>query len=266
MNKENKDNVVRVTDTEKNLLDYVRAFTSTTTEPEVVVKYKTVLKPLFYEEGKSRVLVIGDLHCPFDLDAYLIHCKQMYVDFQCNRVVLIGDVIDNNFSSYHETDPDGHSGGDELEKAIERLQKWYMAFPEATVVLGNHDRLIRRKAFSGGIPKEWIKEYSDVLCTPTWNYVDHIEIDGVLYVHGEGGTARTRIKDTHQSIVQGHLHTQAYIDWIFNSQQRIFGMQVGTGIDFDSYSFAYAKRGKKPAVSCGVVLNGAHPFLIPMTL
>jgi hypothetical protein len=244
----------------------LRDITTISTEPETKIIYDRQPKPLFQDTDKSRVLVVGDLHCPFDLDKYLDHCKEMYHLFDCNEVVFIGDIIDNHFSSFHTTDPDGYGAGEELLRAVDRLKRWKETFPVATVILGNHDRMVMRKAFEGGIPKVWIKDYKEVLEVPNWDFVDYKEIDGVMYVHGEGGTARTRIKSDHQSLVQGHLHTQAYIDWIFNSTQRIFGMQCGTGIDFDAYSFAYAKRGKKPAVSCGVVINGLHPFLIPMTL
>lgn len=265
--KEIKTEVTRLTTTEKEMVEKYRAFTQTSTEPSTKIVYRNGPKtPVFYEKDKSRVLVIGDLHCPFDLDEYLTHCKQVYKIFKCDTVVFIGDVIDNHYSSFHGTDADGYGGGEELKRAKDRLQRYYEAFPDATVILGNHDRLIRRKAFAGDIPKEWIKEYGEVLNTPKWTYTESAIIDGVLYVHGEGGTARTRIKDEHKSTVQGHLHTQAYIDWIFNSIRRVFGMQVGTGIDFSSYAFAYAKAGKKPAVSCGVVLNGTQPFLIPMEL
>jgi len=260
-----KTEVVRLEPKELSLIQEIRELSKgRTIKPKI--KYDRRPLPLFFDKDKSRVLVIGDLHAPFDLDQYLIHCQKVYKDFNCNTVIFIGDIIDNAFSSFHEIDPDGYGAGEELERAIARVARWYEAFPVATVILGNHDRLIRRKAFSGGIPKDWIKEYSTVLNTPHWTFTDHVVVDDVMYIHGEGGTARMRIKSEHQSIVQGHLHTQAYIDWIFNAQQRIFGMQVGTGIDFSSYSFAYAKRGKKPAVSCGVVINGIHPFLLPMNL
>jgi hypothetical protein len=33
-------------------------------------------------------------------------------------------------------------------------------------------------------------------------------------------------------------------------------MQVGCGINFDTYAMAYAKAGKKPAIGCGVVIGG----------
>ena len=212
---------------------------------------------------KNRVLVIGDLHEPFCLDTYLKHCKGVYDKYNCNKVVFIGDVIDNHYSSFHETDPDGMGGGDELDYAIKRLSKWVKAFPKATVLIGNHDRIISRKAFSGGIPKKWIRSYNEVLNAPDWNFV----IDDVLYIHGEGGTARTKMKKELHSVVQGHLHTQGYIEWVVGSRFKIFGMQVGCGINKYSYAMAYGKNFPKPFISCAVVLNGGKlPILEPMEL
>lgn len=205
---------------------------------------------------ESRILVIGDLHEPFCLDSYLDHCLYIYAKHNCNKVIFIGDLIDNHFSSYHETDPDGMSGADELEFAIQRIARWYKAFPKADVIIGNHDRLIRRKAFSGNIPKAWIKDYKEVLKTPKWKFKDRVVYDKVQYIHGEAGTARTKCKADLMSTVQGHLHTQCYTDYFVGANFKIFGSQVGCGIDFDQYSFAYAKRGKKPAIGCAVVFGG----------
>lgn len=209
----------------------------------------------FLTQRQTRVLVVGDLHCPFDLDGYLDFCKDMYARHNCNRVVFIGDIIDNHYSSYHESDPDGYGGGQELERAIDRVQKWYTTFPHADVLIGNHDRIIMRKAFSSAIPKAWVKSYNEVLGT-SWNWAERIEIDGVQYVHGEGGTARTKAKNDMQSTVQGHIHTQCYTEWMVGRNFRIFGMQVGCGVDHESYAAAYARHYKKQAIGCGVVING----------
>jgi metallophosphoesterase superfamily enzyme len=153
-----------------------------------------------------------------------------YDRFNCNQVIFIGDIIDNHYSSYHETDPNGMGGGYELKQAIKHVAKWADAFPVADVIIGNHDRLIMRKAFSSSIPKEWIKDYNDVLGT-SWNWVERIEYDGVQFCHGEGGTARTKAKNDMQSTVQGHIHTSAYVDWMVGNSFKIFGMQVGCGVD-----------------------------------
>lgn len=204
----------------------------------------------------KRILAIGDLHEPFCLDGYLEFCKETFKKYDCNHVVFIGDIIDNHYSSYHETDADGFGGGQELELAISKMAKWYKAFPVADVIIGNHDRLIMRKAMSSAIPKKWIKEFKDVLEVPNWNFTDRVVYDDVQYIHGEGGTASTKCRADMMSTVQGHLHTQLYTMWYFGHSFKIFGTQLGCGIDHESYAMAYAKRGKKPAIGCGVILDG----------
>ena len=208
----------------------------------------------------SKVLVIGDIHEPFCLDGYIKHCKNVYKEFNCNKVVFIGDIIDSHYSSFHSTDPDGMSAKDELNLSIKKLRKWHKAFPKATVIIGNHDRIVARKALANGISAKWIKEYKDVLEVPTWNFKTDETIDNVLYVHGEGATAFTKAKTLFQSVVAGHTHTKCYIEYMNN----IFGMQVGCGVDKDSYAMAYAKNYAPPQIACGVVLDGKLPILIKM--
>jgi len=224
--------------------------------PRLTPEEYDILKKIRIENNQKRVLVIGDLHEPFCLDGYFEFCKDIYNKYKCTDVVFIGDIIDNHFASYHETIPDSISGGDELELSIRKIKKWHNCFPHSTVIIGNHDRLIMRKAQTGGISSKWIKEYKDVLEVPTWTFVDRHIIDGVQYLHGEGGTARVKCKADMMSTVQGHLHTQAYTEYFVGANFKIFGQQVGCGIDHKNIAFSYAKYGKKPAIGCGVVING----------
>lgn len=209
-----------------------------------------------HNSPNTSVLVIGDLHSPFDLESYFNHCCMIQEKHKCNKVVFIGDVIDNHYASYHETDADGMGGGDELIAAINRLKRWYKQFPVADVIIGNHDRLIMRKAQTSSIPSAWIRDYKDVLCTPQWNFTERVVIDGVQYIHGEGGTARAKHRKDLMSTVQGHLHTQAYTEWTVGANFKIFGCQVGCGIDHKSYAMAYAKNFPKPAIGCVVIVDG----------
>ena len=213
-----------------------------------------------------NVLAIGDLHEPFTLQGYLEHCKETYKKYNCKEVVFIGDVIDNHYSSYHESDPNGLSGGDELQLAINKLQKWYKAFPNATVTIGNHDRLIRRKAFTGGIPKQWIKEYAEVLNVPNWTFTERHIIQGVQYIHGESGKASKKAKDDMMSTVQGHRHTEMFTEFVVGANFKVFGCAVGCGIDNTSYAMAYGKNFKKPAIGCAVIFNGEYAINLPMNL
>ena len=219
------------------------------------------------ESETRNVLVIGDLHEPFCLDSYLEFCIDQYYHYNCTEVVFIGDIIDNHYSSYHESSADGMGGLAELELAIKRISRWRNAFPMATVIIGNHDRIIMRKAQTSSIPSKWIKSYKEVLEVPDWNFVERYELDGVQYIHGEGGTARTKCRADMMNTVQGHLHTQCYTEHYVGKRFRVYGTQVGCGINHKSYAMAYAKYGKRPAVGCAVILNnGKTPLNILMPL
>ena len=219
-------------------------------------------------EQTRNVLVIGDLHEPFGLDAYLDFCIEQYKKWNCTQTILIGDIIDNHYSSFHEVNIDAqYTGKTELEYAIKRIARWYKAFPIATVLIGNHDRIIMRKAQTSAIPSKWIKSYKEVLEVPNWEFVERYVQDNVQYVHGEGGTARTKCRADMMNTVQGHLHTQCYTEHYVGRNFRVFGTQVGTGINFSNLSFAYAKAGKKPAIGCAVILNnGKTPLNLLMEL
>tara|TARA_R100000664_G_scaffold12317_1_gene19798 strand:- start:3316 stop:4038 length:723 start_codon:yes stop_codon:yes gene_type:complete len=215
----------------------------------------------------NNMLIIGDLHEPFCLDKYLDFCIDKYNEYQCDEVIFIGDIIDNHFASYHETDADGMGGSDELELAIQRISRWREAFPVATVIIGNHDRMIMRKAQTSAIPSKWIKSYKDVLEVPQWKFVERYVKNGVQFIHGEGGTARTKCRADMMNTVQGHLHTQSYCEHYVGQNFRVWGMQVGCGINHETYAMAYAKSGKKPAIGCAVILNnGKIPINLLMEL
>lgn len=246
-------------------------------DEKIVAELLSVLKKGRYEsrpEPKERlnldpnnVLIIGDPHEPFTLKGYLEHCKKVQLEYNCGTVVIIGDIIDNHYTSYHEIHPMSMGANQEFRLAKRKIKRWHRAFPNAYVTIGNHDRMVFRKAQTAGIATDWIRDYHEVLDTPGWIFTEEVVLNGVLYIHGEGGTARRKMKDEHQSVVQGHLHSQAYIEWSVGHTHRHFGMQVGCGIDRKSHAMAYAKAGKKPVISCGVVKNkGKFPILIPMEL
>ena len=217
---------------------------------------------------ENRVLVIGDPHEPFSVPGYLKFCKEQYIIHNCNKVVFIGDIIDNHYSSFHEVEINAdYTGKYELEQAIKKLSKWYKAFPNADVTIGNHDRIIIRKAQSSNIPSKWIKEYKEVLETPNWNFVTEVYIDGVRYVHGDkSGKPKMAAKRDMVSTVSGHYHTDMYVEWFFGKTRAIFGMAVGCGIDSKSYAMGYMQGGKKEAIGCGIVIGGHTAFNVKMSL
>jgi len=225
-------------------------------------KHNNIIEKINKIENRN-VLVIPDLHLPFELEGYLAFCKDVYKKYNCNVVIFLGDIIDNHFTSFHDTDPDALGGGKELELAVLMAQNYYRAFPEALVCLGNHDRIPARKAFSGGVSNRWIRTVDEVLATPGWQYDENFILDNNLYNHGIGGEALTKLRTTLTSTVSGHFHTKSYIEYkISESGQMFFAMQLGVGCDQKKYAFAYARHHAKFHINLGVILNnGKLPII-----
>jgi hypothetical protein len=214
----------------------------------------------------NNILIIGDLHAPFIQEGYLEHCKETYKKYHCNKVIFIGDLIDNHYSSFYDTDPDGLSAGQELEQSIEQLKPWYKAFPIADVCIGNHDRRVMTATFKVGLSKRWIRDFKEVLQTPTWRFADTFTYDNVLYTHGEAGNnLLTLLLNTRLNLVIGHWHAKVEIIYNASKKDLLWAMSVGCGIDIKQYAFAYADHYiKRFILACGVVLdNGQLPIIIP---
>tara|TARA_R100001463_G_scaffold23670_2_gene56572 strand:- start:741 stop:1448 length:708 start_codon:yes stop_codon:yes gene_type:complete len=218
-----------------------------------------------------RVLVIPDLHEPATHPAALQFVKDVKREYKCNRVVFIGDVLDWHSISFHASEPDAHGPTAEHAEAFKGVQRWYKAFPKATVTIGNHDERITRLASTVRIPAKFIKEYAEIWKTPGWNWVRDTTIDGVHYHHGTGlggatpalNAARTAMVST----VVGHVHSVAGCHWAAGPDRRIFGMDVGCLADIEHPAMRYGRHlVKKPLLGCGVVIEGRQPHWIAMDL
>jgi len=218
----------------------------------------------------NRVLVIGDIHEPCCRDGYLEFCKDIERKHKTNRTVFIGDIVDFHGISFHARMAEAPGVIDEYDLAYEKIQKWYRAFPKATVTIGNHDDRIRRVAESVNIPSKFLRNDKEIWNTPKWDWVDNIIIDDVYYMHGTGHAgihpAYNASKQMCMSVCMGHIHSVAGIKWSASPQKRWFGMDVGSGIDDHKYAFAYGQNNKrKSVIGCGVVLDG-NPYYEAMWL
>lgn len=219
----------------------------------------------------ERVLAIGDLHAPFTHPGYFDFCRAVKKEFRTTRTVLIGDEADHHAMSFHEHDPDGQSPGDENRRAKAELKRWAKAFPRALVCIGNHSKLPYRQAFTAGIPSHWLKSYNEAWEIAGWRWDVSHEIDGVCYTHGTGQSGPTGARNLalkkRQSVVIGHIHAHAGVQFHASERDLIFGMNVGCGIDVRAYAMAYGRDfPDKPVLGAGVVIKGRQPLFVPMDL
>ena len=221
--------------------------------------------------GKETVMIIPDLQCPFEHPDALAFACWARDKYNPTIIVNIGDEIDMHALSDYDHDPDGLSAGDELKKAIKHLSGWYREFPVTNVCTSNHTARIFRRAFKYGIPRAYLRDYADFMKAPEgWQWEDSFEIDGVLYIHGEGFSGATgATKAAHafmQPTVIGHLHSHAGIQYYANKKELIYGFNTGCLIDVNAYAFNYGKLYPiKPVLGIGLVVKGVPQF-IPMLL
>ena len=218
----------------------------------------------------SKILVIGDVHEPATHPAYRKFCQDLYSQWDCNKTVFIGDVIDHHCISFHKTDIDADGVGREAEMAYAGVEKWHTAFPKAEVMIGNHDERVFRLAASVNIPARFIRGYEVVWNTPKWKWRRDTTIDDVHYFHGTGCTGKlpalNAAKDSMMSTVIGHCHTVAGVKWSCGVNRRVFGMDTGCGVDIHHPAMNYGKNMRsKPILSAGVVIDG-YPYheIMPM--
>ena len=95
------------------------------------------------------------------------------------------------------------------------------------------------------------------------------DLDGVLYEHGTGSSGKdaafNRAVAQRCSVVMGHIHSFAGVKYHANPFSRIFGLNVGCGLDIRLYAFEYAKMTvHRPVLGCGIVVDGDVGLFVPM--
>jgi len=224
------------------------------------------------QEDNSRILFISDMHIPYhhvDTIAFLKHLKAKY---NPTRVICLGDELDKHSLSYHDSDPDLPSAGDELKKSLPVIKELFEIFPTMDIIESNHGSLVWRKAKTFGIPKHYIKSYNDVLGVDVgwkWSFDLTINLPNgqKCYVHhGKTSNVIQLSQQMGMCAVQGHFHESFKIDYWGNPTGLYWGMQCGCLIDDDALAFNYNNVNiKRPIIGTGLVID-SMPVLEPMVL
>lgn len=219
----------------------------------------------------KSILVISDMHHPYahpDTVPFLQALKKKY---KFDKVICIGDEIDNHAISFHDSNPDLPSAGEELQKAIDALKPLYKLFPNVTVVESNHGSLVYRKALASGLPQAVFKSYNEILKAPKgWKWEFDTKADTplgpVYFCHGKTGASGRLASQYGMSTVQGHFHEKAQITYISTPERLMFDAHTGCLADDKSLALGYNKvNPKRPIVSVLIIINGI-PQLVPMVL
>jgi len=237
---------------------------------ETARKYLNGLDDLLDTKYPNIVGVFGDTHIPFDHPNYLQFVEDTFSAYGVNEIVCTGDLVDNHAISRHQSSPDSMGAVDEYERALERVQDYTRAFPNVTIVESNHDSIPVRQAATLGMPRHFLKNLNELWELPdTWNHVGQYIKDGVVYKHGVGcggkdGAFNTALVERMSTVI-GHSHAYAGCKYAANSRDLIFGLNVGSGLDVDSYAMEYGKYSKyKPILGLGIVFDKTFATFVRM--
>lgn len=219
----------------------------------------------------NKVLVISDLHIPYHHPDAFAFLKALNSKHKFDKIICIGDEVDYHAISFHDSDPNLPSAGDELALSKRYLKDLYKIFPKVDVIESNHGSLVYRKAMASGLPREFFKTYNDILDVPSgWKWQFDIKINtplGMVYFcHGKAGIAGRLASQYGMSCVQGHYHEKAQIHYIGTPEKLMFDMHIGCLADDKSLALGYNKiNPKRPIVSVGIIVDGI-PQIVPMVL
>ena len=217
------------------------------------------------------VLAIPDLHAPYQHKDAWDFLRDMNRNLKPDKVICLGDEMELAGMSFHDHNPNMPGASDEFEMGKAELKKGlFKIFPEALCCTSNHTSRGFRRAFKFGIPSQFLKDYRTLLEAPSgWRWADQWEVDKVLYIHGEGFSGKNaHVKaamEHRQSVVLGHIHTWATVQYIRSKQGQIFGANSGCLINCEALAFRYAKHyATKPILGCTIIEDGKKAYFEPL--
>lgn len=215
----------------------------------------------------ASVLVIPDLHCPFEHPGALDFLARVRREYKPSTTICIGDEADfHNFARWPR-DVSAIGPNEELASLRQSIKQVAKLFPSLTICDSNHTYRPVKKAASVGLVGSMMAHIREVLGAPAaWHWVQAACVDGVAYIHGEGFAgpdASMRAAQAHMcSTVIGHVHAHAGVRYAANFAGQIWGMNVGCLIDVTQPAFLYAKHlAAKPVLGCGIVTDGVPQFI-----
>lgn len=218
----------------------------------------------------SRILVIPDLHLPYQHIDAIDFLAKLKKTLNPTRTICLGDELDYHALSFHDSDQDLFSAGEELRRAQAYIGSIYELFPHMDVLESNHGSMAYRKAKHHGMPRSLLKSYNEVLGTPDWKWHNKLIVTlpngrRCMFVHSYGANVLQSSQSLGMSLVQGHHHSQFELRyWQSDYGELHFAITSACLIDDVSYAFAYNKlQVKRPILGVTFIENGM-PYLIPM--
>ena len=221
----------------------------------------------------KTILAISDMHIPYhhpDALDFLAALKSLY---KPDLVVNLGDCLDFHGISFHDSDPELASAGDELVEAVMHIEELEKLFPDMFIVGSNHGDLPLRKFMANGIPSKFIKSYNDIYeVGDGWKFVTDLtivskrKVPDIYICHSIRKNALQVAQQRGQRFMCGHFHENFSVNYAGNPNSLLWAVMAGCLIDKASLAFKYNKLNlNRPILGTAVIERGI-PTIIPMIL
>ena len=233
------------------------------------------IKPRFTTESKvtyGNILLISDMHIPYHHKDTLDFLSDLNKEYVPSRIICMGDELDKHALSFHDSDPELPSAGDELRAALPVISQLHKLFPRMDLLESNHGSLIYRKAKHHGIPRQYLRTYNEVLGVGAgwrWHFdlTVKMENDSSCYFHhGKTNNILRLSQQMGMCAASGHYHNDFAVRYWANPNALYWALQTGCLIDDKSLAFTYNNVNvQRPIIGTSVIVEGL-PVLVPMRL
>lgn len=222
-------------------------------------------------KADAPVGVFSDIHSPFDLPNFPYFLQDTFKKYGVEKKVCCGDMVDSHAVSRHGAEPCALGAYSEFDLAIQRIKIYTTLFPKVDYILGNHDLRLWNQAASVGIGRRFLKELQEILGLPEgWICRnEEYEYNDVLFLHGINCTGKNgalnKALTERMSVVIGHSHAHGGVQYAANGRNKVFGLNVGCGVNEKAYAFTYGRHSKyKATIGCGIIFDSENAIFVPM--
>lgn len=202
----------------------------------------------------ERVLVIPDMHLPWEHPLAFDFLEDLRRDFKPELVINLGDEVDWHSLNFHGVSPDLKSNNDELKLIRAKVKRLSSIFPKMLLCESNHGLLPFRRAFGAGLSRHLLLPYNDILgVDDRWRWTREIVLGNIFIRHQFGKNIATCAKRVGASLIQGHFHENFELHFFKTPRHDYFAASVGCLIESDHDAFAYS-HGNILRPQCGVLL------------
>ena len=221
-------------------------------------------------DSNFRDLIIADTHFPYARKDWFEYVSAMKAKHNLNRLIHLGDLVDHHTISRHQASPDALSTIGEYQLALSQVQQLIELFPEAILVVGNHDDRVFRQAGTVGISSMMVKPIHDLYKLPdTWQVCKNgflkTKHGNSVILHGNdfsgpGAADKWRTK-LQSSVIMGHVHTAANVRFYATPSSFQFSAICPCLADEKSIAMQYAQA-YGGLFTNGCIISTKEVFLI----